>query len=168
MSLFAVGGKLRAWLRLGIFYAALHAAFVASVLPFMIWQVTARGEAFAEEVMAGQFNPWGAALLGVAMFVPSFLVTAGARRFLDRKPPLASLGLSFRYAPRGLGLGFVGGVVFVGITCGVLAVAGGNRFTFLPVTGAGVVLRVRDLSPWGDGSVAVHEHRSHRHRRHFD
>ncbi|HUU56800.1 MAG TPA: type II CAAX endopeptidase family protein [bacterium] len=121
-------GTLRAWLRLAIFYvAALGGALalmVGTAAAFALAGVRPHHPGFD---VAGM-NPWFLAAAGLVAVLPLTAATAGARRFLDRKAPLASLGLAPKGAMAALPLGFAGGVIFLSLTCLAIALAGGAEF----------------------------------------
>ena len=120
-------GKLRAWLRLLMFYAAAAGAALAlmvalaAILPL-------RQEVKLHPNSLAAINPWLLAFYGLVVLAAAAAVTVAARGLLDGKAPLASLGLRPRGAPAGLSLGFGGGVLFLAITCGLIALAGGAGF----------------------------------------
>jgi len=84
----------------------------------------------------GTTNPWLLAAAGLVILLPVLGVTAAARKLLDRRPPLRSLGLRPRAAPGGLAWGFAGGAAFLSLTCGLVALAGGATFEYAPLSAA--------------------------------
>jgi membrane protease YdiL (CAAX protease family) len=132
MSLFTNReGRLRAWVRLPLFYgAAAAAALLAMVAVAGTLRLAGVGGEHPNFVFPGAMNPWLLAAAGLVVLVPLAAVTLGARKFLDRRPPLLSLGLRPRAAPRGLAWGFAGGAAFLSLTSAILALAGGATFEY--------------------------------------
>jgi membrane protease YdiL (CAAX protease family) len=120
-------GKLRAWLRLLMFYAAAAGAALALMIALAAALPSSREVKLHIDSLAA-INPWLLAFYGLVVLVPVAAVAVAARGLLDGKAPLASLGLRPRGAPAGLSLGFGGGVLFLTITCGLIALAGGAGF----------------------------------------
>ncbi|MGD8718702.1 MAG: CPBP family intramembrane metalloprotease [Candidatus Zixiibacteriota bacterium] len=131
----------RAWLRLLLFYVAgLGVPLLLMVATAALFRVLG-----VEVVHPGPvtlvLNPWLLAVLGLVVLVPVVGVALAARRWLDRRRPLSSLGLRGRDAPRNLAVGFAGGVAFIGVTCAAIFLAGGAEFHYAPPA-AGDALRL--------------------------
>ncbi|UCH77291.1 MAG: CPBP family intramembrane metalloprotease [Candidatus Coatesbacteria bacterium] len=130
-------GRLRAWVRLALFYGAAAAASLLTMITVAaISRLASVGGEHPRFEFPGTTNPWLLAAAGLVILVPLLAVTMGARKLLDRRPPLLSLGLRPRAAPRGLAWGFVGGAAFLSLTSGILALAGGARFEYVDLTAA--------------------------------
>ncbi len=120
-------GKLRAWLRLLMFYAAAAGAALALMVALAAALPSGQVERLHHHSL-GAMNPWSLALYGLVALVPVAALAVAARGLLDGKAPLASLGLRPRAAPAGLSLGFGGGVLYLAITSALIALAGGAGF----------------------------------------
>jgi membrane protease YdiL (CAAX protease family) len=121
-------GRLRAWLRLAIFYAGAVGGAISLMLGTGAVLRLAGFRASHPGFGVAGMNPWFLAAAGLVAVIPLTMVTAGARRFLDRKAPLSSLGLSPKGAAIGLPLGFAAGAVFLGLSALAIALAGGADF----------------------------------------
>lgn len=120
-------GKLRAWLRLLMFYAAAAGAALALMVALAAALPSSQVNKLHPHSLAA-VNPWLLAFYGLVVVAAVAAAAVVARGLLDGKAPLASLGLSPRGAPAGLSLGFGGGILFLAITCGLIALAGGAGF----------------------------------------
>lgn len=142
-------GKLRAGLRLALFYVAVLAGALGLMLTtaatFRLADVRPKHPDFA----VSEMDPRLLAAAGLVVLIPLAAVTLGARRFLDGKPALASLGLAPKAAAAGLPLGFAGGAAFVGITCLAIALAGGAAFSWAAVSPSAVAALVGALAFFG-------------------
>lgn len=124
-------GRLRAWVRLALFYGgAAGAALLAMVAVAAVSRLVGGGGGHLGFEFAGTPNPWLLAAAALVVLLPFAAVTVAARKFLDRRPPLRSLGLAPRDAPGGLAWGFAGGAAFLSLTCGLLALTGGATFEY--------------------------------------
>jgi membrane protease YdiL (CAAX protease family) len=120
----------RAWLRLALFYIA-GLGVPAALMPALAALLRAFGVEIIHPALGiSGISPWVLAGAGLVILVPVVAVTLAARRWLDRRPPPSSLGLRGRDAPRDLGLGFVGGVAFIGVTCAAILATGGAEFRY--------------------------------------
>lgn len=130
---------MRAWLRLAIFYVVVLCGMLAlmvgtgAVLRFAGFRPSHPG------VGVEGMDPWVLALAGLVAVVPLTAVTAAARRFLDGKAPLASVGLSPKGAVAGLPAGFAAGAFFLGLTVLAVASAGGADFRWGQVSPGAVL-----------------------------
>lgn len=132
-------GTPRAWLRLAIFYVvALGGMITLMVGTAAVLRLAGFRPSHPGVDVAGM-DPWVLALAGLVAVIPLTAVTAAARRFLDRKAPLASVGLSPKGAVAGLPLGFVAGAVFLGLTTLAIALAGGAGFRWAPASPEGIL-----------------------------
>jgi len=121
-------GRLRAWLRLATFYVVALGGMLALMVGTAAVFRSAGFRPNHPGLNVAGMNPWVLAAAGLVAVVPLTAATAAARRFLDRKAPLASLGLSPKGAAAGLPLGFAGGAIFLTLTCLAIALAGGADF----------------------------------------
>jgi membrane protease YdiL (CAAX protease family) len=132
-------GRLRAWLRLAIFYAGAVGGMIALMVGTGAVLRLAGFRASHPGLDVAGMDPWVLAAAGLVAVIPLTVVTAGARRFLDGKAPLSSLGLSPQGVPAGLPLGFAAGAVFLALTCAAIALAGGADFRWAPMPPEGII-----------------------------
>jgi membrane protease YdiL (CAAX protease family) len=125
---------LRTWLRLAVFYVvALGGMLALMVGTGAVLRLAGFRPSHPGVGVAGM-DPWVLALAGLVAVVPLTAVTAAARRFLDRKAPLASVGLSPKGAAAGLPLGFAAGAIFLALTCLAITLGGGANFRWAPAS----------------------------------
>ncbi len=133
MSLVVTDGRLRAWLRLLIFFLAGLGGGVAVIIVLALIRPLSGGPP-GRPFDLSRVAPWLLAAYGLAVVAPLAAATVIGRRFLDGKKPLKSLGLELRRAPAGLAGGFAAGVVFLAAAAVIIALAGGARLSLARVT----------------------------------
>jgi len=136
MSIVATGGHLRAWLKLTLFYVAVIAGMAGLMLAVAALKLR-HPIVTIEDFTYAKVDPGFLALVGLLPLIPTVPVTLLARRFLDGKSPLTSLGLAWRRLPAGLGGGFALGVGFLALNVGLIAALGGAKPSFAGITGSG-------------------------------
>jgi len=141
VSAFTKDGRPRAWLRLLAFYGAfiLILAAVGAGALFILPRLGVTPFRSALRLSPTRVPIFATAAAGE--FIVLLGLTAVARRRLDRKSPLASLGFQPSRAPRGLGLGFLGGLTLAAVVTGAIWFLGGVDIRAVP---AGVF----HLFPW--------------------
>lgn len=136
MALFTSGGRLRFWLRLLVFYGAFGILVGAALILIVLLGGFAHITLTSGDDLA-RIDPWPFSLGGLAVLAPLALLTIAARRWLDKKPPLVSLGLTTRQLPAGLFGGLALGVGFMALNALALWMLKGAHFTTarIPDTG---------------------------------
>jgi len=140
MSAFVSGGKPRAWLRLVLFYGVTLVGMAALMFAAAALNPGPRLVTL-DDFVSGRINPWRLTAVGLLPLAPVVAATLLARRFLDGRPPVASLGLQPRRLPAGLFGGFAAGVVFLVLNVVIITALGGFKISARPLAaGDGVAL----------------------------